>query len=114
MAIASSANAQGRRRDLVEHLQCVADLARTFAAKFGAGELGYWAGLWLDVRKVHPDFQRYLFLRQRQPRKTYFAKLEPKPSKATALTVLTHKLGRALYDLRTREHAFDLQCFGTA
>lgn len=60
MAIAHSANAQGRRHDLVTHIQSVADLARTFADKFGAGELGYWAGLWHDVGKVHPDFQRYL------------------------------------------------------
>jgi hypothetical protein len=30
------------------------------------------------------------------------------------LTVLAHKVGRAVYDLRTREHAFDLQRFVTA
>lgn len=69
MAIAHSANAQGRRHDLVEHLRCVADLARTFAAKFGAGALGYWAGLWHDVGKVHATFQQYLLDCERNPEK---------------------------------------------
>jgi hypothetical protein len=59
MAIAHSANAKGRRHDLVEHLQCVADLARTFAAKFDAGELGYWAGLWYDLGKSNLSFRNY-------------------------------------------------------
>ena len=55
-----------------------------------------------------------LFLRQRQPGKAYFAKLDHTHGKATALTVLAHKLGRAVYDLRTRDHAFDLNRFVTA
>jgi transposase len=37
-----------------------------------------------------------LFLRQNQPGKKYFAKLEPKHSKGKALTVLAHKLARAV------------------
>jgi len=55
-----------------------------------------------------------LFIRQSQPGKALFAKLEHKHGKAKALTVLAHKLGRAVYDLRTREHAFDLNRFVTA
>jgi transposase len=55
-----------------------------------------------------------LFLRHNQPGKEYFAKLEHKHGKAKALTVLAHKLGRAVYDLLTREQAFDLQRFVTA
>ena len=55
-----------------------------------------------------------LFIRQSQPGKEYFAKLEHKHGKAKALTVLAHKLGRAVYDLLTREHAFDLNRFVTA
>jgi hypothetical protein len=55
-----------------------------------------------------------LFLRQSQPGKEYFAKLEHTHGKAKALTVLAHKWGRAVYDLRTREQAFDLQRFVTA
>lgn len=45
---------------LVEHLQNVAELAAKFAGKFGAADFGYWAGLWHDLGKFHPDFQAYL------------------------------------------------------
>jgi transposase len=55
-----------------------------------------------------------LFIRQSQPGKEYFAKLEHKHGKATALPVLAHKLGRAVYDLLTREHAFELKRFVSA
>jgi len=55
-----------------------------------------------------------LFIRQSQPGKEYFATLEHKHGKATALTVRAHKLGRAVYDLRTREQAFALKRFVTA
>jgi len=55
-----------------------------------------------------------LFLRQNQPGKEYFAKLEHKHGKAKALTVLAPKLARAVYYMLTREHAFDLNRFVTA
>src|SRR2546427_335962 len=55
-----------------------------------------------------------LFLRQNQPGKEYFAKLAHKHGKAKALTVLAHKLGRAVYYMLTREQAFDLTRFVTA
>ena len=55
-----------------------------------------------------------LFLRQNQLGKEYFTTLERKHGKAKALTVLAHKLARAVYDLLTREQAFDLQRFVTA
>jgi transposase len=55
-----------------------------------------------------------LFLRQSQPGNAYFTKLERQHGKATALTVLAHKLGRAVYYLLTREQAFDLNRFVTA
>jgi len=55
-----------------------------------------------------------LFLRHNQPGKEYFTKLERKHGKAKALTVLAHKLGRAVYDLLTRKQAFDLQRFVSA
>jgi transposase len=55
-----------------------------------------------------------LFLRQSQPGKEYVAKLEHQHGKAKARTVLAHKLGRAVYDMRTRAQAFDLQRFVTA
>jgi transposase len=55
-----------------------------------------------------------LFIRQSQPGKASFAKLAHKLGKAKALTGLAHKLGRAVYDMLTREHAFDLTRFVTA
>jgi transposase len=55
-----------------------------------------------------------LFLRQNQLGKEYFAKLEHKHGKPKALTVLAHKLARAVYYMLTREQAFDLNRFVTA
>ena len=55
-----------------------------------------------------------LFLRQNQPGKEFFMKLEHQHGKAKALTVLAHKLGRAVYYMLSREHAFDLKRFVTA
>lgn len=45
---------------LERHLRDVETLAGQFAAVFGAGELGRLAGLWHDLGKYHPDFQRRL------------------------------------------------------
>jgi len=45
---------------LEAHLKQVAELARGFAAEFGSGEWGYLAGLWHDLGKYSPDFQRYI------------------------------------------------------
>ena len=55
-----------------------------------------------------------LFIRQSQPGKAYFMKLEHQHGKAKALTVLAHKLGRAVYYMLTRAQAFALKRFGTA
>lgn len=55
-----------------------------------------------------------LFIRQRQPGKDYVAQLAHKHGNAKAWTVLAHKLGRAVYSLRTREPAFALQRFVAA
>jgi CRISPR-associated endonuclease/helicase Cas3 len=35
-------------------------MARAFADRFRAGELAYYAGLWHDMGKFHPQFQAYL------------------------------------------------------
>jgi CRISPR-associated endonuclease/helicase Cas3 len=35
----------------------VASLAAQFAEKFGAADLGYWAGLWHDLGKFHREFR---------------------------------------------------------
>ena len=57
---AHSANNLGERHLLVDHLRSVARLARGFAEPFGAGELAFLAGLWHDVGKGDPEWQRRL------------------------------------------------------
>ena len=47
---------------LKEHLSHVAENASIYAAKFDAGEMGYHAGLWHDLGKYNPEFQKYLEL----------------------------------------------------
>jgi transposase len=55
-----------------------------------------------------------LFLRQNKPGQDSFAKLERKHGKGKALTVLAHKLARAVYYMLRREQAFDLTRLVTA
>ncbi len=57
---AHTPNSSGRWHGLSEHLNDVARLARDFSAKFAAGEVGYWAGLFHDFGKFNPEFQDYL------------------------------------------------------
>jgi HD superfamily phosphodiesterase len=51
VALAHSKNDLGIQHELVSHLKEVARRAAQFAAKFGATELAYWAGLWHDLGK---------------------------------------------------------------
>lgn len=67
MAFAHTKNPFGKKHDLIEHLKEVAELARKFAGKFNASDLGYWVGLWHDLGKFHPEFQAYL-ANQKTPR----------------------------------------------
>ena len=41
MPFAHSKNSLGEMHDLQEHLTKIAELAKTFASKFDAGEVGY-------------------------------------------------------------------------
>lgn len=50
----------GDWHDLVSHLHQTAEKAHKNALKFGAGELAYLAGLWHDIGKFNPEFQKYL------------------------------------------------------
>jgi hypothetical protein len=52
-----------------------------------------------------------LFLAKCTPGKKLFARLERKHGKGKALSVLSHKLGRAIYFMLTRNRAFDLERF---
>jgi CRISPR-associated endonuclease/helicase Cas3 len=49
-----------RLHSLVEHLQEVARLAAGHAAPFGGQAWAHLAGLWHDLGKYRPGFQRYL------------------------------------------------------
>ena len=57
---AHSANHDGERQLLVDHLRNVAALARGRAQPFGGGDLAFLAGLWHDAGKADPEWQRYL------------------------------------------------------
>lgn len=52
-----------------------------------------------------------LFLRANPAAQKYLARLEKKHSKGKALTVLAHKLARAVYYMLKRDTAFDIQKF---
>jgi len=45
---------------LERHLREVAELTREYSHAFGAENWGWFAGLWHDLGKFHPDFQRKL------------------------------------------------------
>lgn len=50
----------GRAHDLRSHLECVGDLAASFAAFFGSGSVARVAGRWHDLGKYSPAFQRMI------------------------------------------------------
>jgi transposase len=52
-----------------------------------------------------------LFLRNNPPGQKYLTRLEKKHGKGKALTVLAHKLARAVYHMLKRHTAFDMQRF---
>ena len=52
---------------MVTYLERVAERAASCAAKFGATEFHYWAGLRHALGKFHPDFQTsFIFLKSRR------------------------------------------------
>ena len=60
MLYAHSANHQGERQPLIDHLRNVAALAHHMAEPFGGGSLAFLAGLWHDAGKADPAWQRRL------------------------------------------------------
>jgi transposase len=51
------------------------------------------------------------FLRDHPRGQTYLARLEKKPGQGKALTVLAHRLARAVYEMCTRDTAVDMRTF---
>jgi CRISPR-associated endonuclease/helicase Cas3 len=90
LPFAHSANAQGVRHDLVQHLVEVADLAASFADHLSAREIGYYAGLWHDVGKFSDAFQRYLHDCENPERK-----MRGPDHKAAGATLASEHLGLA-------------------
>ena len=79
--VAHTANRQGQRQGLADHLEAVATLAQEFAQPFGAAELAYALGMWHDLGKFHPDFQAYL-QQAEQERKRPHARVDHKAAGA--------------------------------
>lgn len=90
---------------LKAHLSKVASKSRKFAEKFGAGELGQYAGLWHDLGKYNPRFQQYLAQcetasrlgesepRDRVPHAIYGAKLAAEKFEPLSLLIAGHHTG---------------------
>lgn len=57
---AHSRNGAGQRNLLIDHLTETARLTAEFAEPLGAAALGPYVGLWHDVGKFDPAWQRYL------------------------------------------------------
>ena len=80
---------------LEEHLRAVARLAESFASQFRSGECGRLAGLWHDLGKYRPGFQRYI-------RQTPDAHIEQRVTGSDK----THSLAGAVHALRKRGDEF--------
>jgi transposase len=52
-----------------------------------------------------------LFLRNNEPGQKSLTRLAKRPAKGKALTILAHKLARAVYDMLKRKTAFDMNLF---
>ena len=95
-------------------VQSFASYARLVkCSKESAGQLyGYGGG---KIGNAHLKWAfseaMCLFLRESDRAKTYVAKLEKKHGKGKAMSILTHKLGRAVYFVMKRKDAFDEQYF---
>jgi CRISPR-associated endonuclease/helicase Cas3 len=80
---------------LEDHLRAVARLAESFASAFGSSEYGRLAGLWHDLGKYRPGFQRYI-------RQTPDAHIEQRVTGSNK----THSLAGAAYALHRRSDEF--------
>ena len=100
---AHSANENGVCHGLADHLIAVAEIAGSFCEPFDSYDAGYYAGLWHDVGKFNPEFQRYLSgaLKSGPDHKGAGAKLALSQLEPLALLVQGHHGGlRAMKDFR--------------
>jgi CRISPR-associated endonuclease/helicase Cas3 len=108
---AHTPNSAGQWHGLQAHLQATAALARAFAERFGAGELAYYAGLWHDMGKFHPQFQAYLQAcaqgkrAQPHPHARYGAAYAARHCPLLAFPIMGHHAGMPdMSDLKARLH----------
>jgi transposase len=82
-------------------------------AKESAGKRHGTSGIKLGNAHLQWAFSAaaVLFLRDHPAAQQYLARLEHKHDKGKALTLLAQQLARAVYDMRTRQVAFDRQKF---
>ena len=78
---------------LEKHLKNVAKMAQSFAEDFGAGDWGFWAGLWHDIGKYSDEFQRNLNLQQGRE-----AHIETKPGRVDHSTAGAQHAFKSLGD----------------
>ncbi|MBT9547578.1 MAG: CRISPR-associated helicase Cas3' [Candidatus Sericytochromatia bacterium] len=90
--VAHTPNSKNKWHGLEDHLKSVAFMSESFAHKFGAGKLGYYAGLWHDIGKINPEFQNYL-------KACYLADKNKNPPPAKGID---HKTYGSVYSLRSQ------------
>ena len=56
----SPAHTQSEWHSWIDHARGTAERAQEFAGAFGMGEAGRWLGLWHDLGKLAPDWQKYI------------------------------------------------------
>jgi CRISPR-associated endonuclease/helicase Cas3 len=78
---------------LEEHLKNVAEIARSFAEDFGAGNWGYVAGLWHDIGKYSDEFQKKLNIQEGTD-----AHIEAKPGRVDHSTAGAQHASKSLGD----------------
>ena len=82
-------------------------------AKESAGKRSGTSGTTIGNAHLKGAFSEaaVFFLRDNPAGQTLLTRLEKKPSKGTAFTILAHTLARAVYYMLTRQTAFDLDTF---
>lgn len=78
--------------DLISHLKRTSDAAGNNGAKFGAGNVARLAGLWHDLGKFNPEFQKYLKRCEQAA-----SAGEPSPPKGVPHAAFGAKLARGAY-----------------
>jgi len=100
-----------RRFDRVQEFASYARLVK--CAKESAGKKHGTSGAKMGNVHLKWAFSEaaVLFIRHNEPGKKLLAKLEKRFGKGKALSILAHKLGRAVYDMLLRGKAFEIERF---